>query len=48
MVAEADLWLSINTTPEPARFETALTYEIAITNNGPIKNKNLSFTNEID
>ncbi len=47
VVAEADLWLSINATPEPARIETALTYEISITNNGPDDAKNLSFTNQI-
>jgi len=47
VVAEADLWLSMIVTPEPARIETALTYEIAITNNGPDEAQNISVTNEI-
>lgn len=47
VVAEADLWLSMIVTPEPARIETALTYEIAITNNGPDEAQNISVTDEI-
>jgi len=45
--AEADLWLSAKITPEPARFESELTYEITVINNGPDQAKNITLTDEL-
>jgi trimeric autotransporter adhesin len=45
--AEADLWLSAKITPEPARFETEVTYEITVINNGPDLAKNITLTNTL-